>query len=261
MRSKRPMQAAAASGELGEDAARGRRVAQRARRARRAAGPRARGRSGSPPNGFSVAWRPSSTPIGARARPAPDRQAVGVGRRRSRSSSVRATCGAVRPRRDGDRQRPAGRLDHVPHDVANSSSMSRKSETTCEHAAPARRSPLAMPTSSSAAAVSVGVGSPRLVRWLSVREVVKPSAPASTASRGEPAHLGDLVGGRRLAVGAALAHHVEPQRRRAAPARRRRCRSAGASSASRYSAKVSQSTAGPRAARCRGCPRRPPSAR
>ena len=39
-----------------------------------------------------------------------------------------------------------------------------------------------MPASSSAAAVSVGVQSPRLVRWLRVREVVKPSAPASTAS-------------------------------------------------------------------------------
>jgi hypothetical protein len=35
-----------------------------------------------------------------------------------------------------------------------------------------------MPTSSSRAAVSVGVGSPRLVRWLMVREVEKPSAPA-----------------------------------------------------------------------------------
>ena len=70
----------------------------------------------------------------------------------------------------------------------------------------------AMPTSSSRAAVSVGVGSPRLVRWLSVREVVKPSAPARMPSAAMAAHLGDLLGGGRLAVGAALAHHVEPHR-------------------------------------------------
>ena len=38
-----------------------------------------------------------------------------------------------------------------------------------------------MPVSSSSAAVSVGVGWPSLVRWLSVRDVEKPSAPASTA--------------------------------------------------------------------------------
>ena len=69
-----------------------------------------------------------------------------------------------------------------------------------------------MPTSSSASAVSVGVGSPVLVRWLSVREVVKPSAPASIASRGERGHRGDVVGRGGLAVGAALAHHVEAQR-------------------------------------------------
>ena len=38
-----------------------------------------------------------------------------------------------------------------------------------------------MPVSSSSPAVSVGVGCPSEVRWLSVREVEKPSAPASTA--------------------------------------------------------------------------------
>jgi len=40
-----------------------------------------------------------------------------------------------------------------------------------------------MPTSSSAVAVRLGVMRPSLARWLRVREVVKPSAPARTASR------------------------------------------------------------------------------
>ena len=70
----------------------------------------------------------------------------------------------------------------------------------------------AMPTSSSASAVSVGVGSPRLVRWFSVRDVVKPSAPAATASAAS-APIASISSARgRLAVGAALAHHVQAQR-------------------------------------------------
>lgn len=39
-----------------------------------------------------------------------------------------------------------------------------------------------MAASSSSAAVSVGTGMPSLARWLIVREVPKPSAPASIAS-------------------------------------------------------------------------------
>ncbi len=69
-----------------------------------------------------------------------------------------------------------------------------------------------MPTSSSLAAVKVGVGSPRLVRWLSVREVVKPRAPARDPFGGEAAHLDDLVGRRRFTVGTPLAHDEQPQR-------------------------------------------------
>ena len=69
-----------------------------------------------------------------------------------------------------------------------------------------------MPTSSSASAVSVGVNSPLLVRWLSVRDVVNPSAPASIASRAMPRHRVDVVGRRGFAARAALAHHVQPQR-------------------------------------------------
>ena len=69
-----------------------------------------------------------------------------------------------------------------------------------------------MPTSSSASAVSVGVSSPLLVRWFSVRDVVNPSAPASIASRAMLRHRVDVVGGRGLAPRAALPHHVQPQR-------------------------------------------------
>ena len=61
-------------------------------------------------------------------------------------------------------------------------------------------------------AVSVGVSSPLLVRWLSVRDVVNPSAPASIALARERGHRLDVVGGRGLALRAALAHHVQPQR-------------------------------------------------
>ena len=41
----------------------------------------------------------------------------------------------------------------------------------------------AMPINSSAGAVRLGVKRPSLVRWFLVREVVKPIAPARTASR------------------------------------------------------------------------------
>ena len=42
--------------------------------------------------------------------------------------------------------------------------------------------PMAMAISSSSLAVKVAIGSPSLVRWLRVREVPKPIAPASMAS-------------------------------------------------------------------------------
>ena len=71
-----------------------------------------------------------------------------------------------------------------------------------------------MPSSSSAPAVRLGVKRPSLARWFFVREVVKPSAPARTASRTRRPIVVDLGGGRRLRViRAALAHHVEAQRR------------------------------------------------
>ena len=77
-----------------------------------------------------------------------------------------------------------------------------------------------MPTSSSAAAVSVG-------RVLAAARAVVLRARRGEAERaggdrlaGEAAHLDDLVGASPSSrVGAALAHHVQPQRARAAPAR------------------------------------------
>jgi hypothetical protein len=40
-----------------------------------------------------------------------------------------------------------------------------------------------MPAISAALAVKEGIGSPVLLRWLSVRDVEKPTAPATSASR------------------------------------------------------------------------------
>ena len=69
-----------------------------------------------------------------------------------------------------------------------------------------------MPTSSSRAAVSVGVGSPRLVRWFNVLDVVKPSAPARTPSAAMRPIAAISSGRGRLAVRAALAHDEQPHR-------------------------------------------------
>ncbi len=77
----------------------------------------------------------------------------------------------------------------ISRSVPISSSKSGKSETTCSTPAPASPSARAMPTSSSRAAVSVGVGSPRLVRWFNVRDVVKPERSGAHACRRDAAHL------------------------------------------------------------------------
>ena len=57
----------------------------------------------------------------------------------------------------------------------------------------------------------MGVGLPSLVRWLSVRDVEKPMAPASTASRAS-SPIRAISSARRFAVGAAFAHDVDTQR-------------------------------------------------
>ena len=97
---------------------------------------------------------------------------------RSRSEPHDARCSSAATEIDSGRP-DASTMRRM---IANSASRSRKSDTTSS-TPPASPITVAMPTSSSAAAVSVGVGSPRLVRWLVVRDVVKPSAPAATPSR------------------------------------------------------------------------------
>ena len=69
----------------------------------------------------------------------------------------------------------------------------------------------AIPSSSSASAVRVGVSSPLELRWLRVREVLKPMAPGLDGLAGQLRHRLDVVGRGHLALRAALAHHVEPQ--------------------------------------------------
>ena len=66
--------------------------------------------------------------------------------------------------------------------MANSAAGSSKSEITCRTPVPKAPRADAIPTSSSAAAVKLGVCSPRLDLWLTVRDVVNPRAPARTAS-------------------------------------------------------------------------------
>ena len=114
-------------------------------------------------------------------RPAPAPRARPRSPRRSRRGCGGSGAGCAAPARQ--RSRAAGRdTSAIARNVPISSSRSMKSETTCNTPAPVAPIALAMPTSSSRAAVSVGVGSPVLVRWFSVREVVNPSAPAVTAS-------------------------------------------------------------------------------
>ena len=143
------------------------------------------------------------------------------------------------------------------------SSSSRWSGEVADHLEHARRSPSAeaMPASSSAAAVSVGVHSPVLVRWFLVREVVKPSAPASIASRAmrPMATMSAGVASSRSAPRSPITYT------RSAPWRQLRADvdvvRAGARARRGTRGSSPTPSRGPRAAPSRGCPRRPPSAR
>ena len=77
---------------------------------------------------------------------------------------------------------------------------------------PASFMPSAMPKSSASEARSEGVGSPFTVRWLSVREVEKPSAPARMASAVSARICGDLFRRGFLELRGALAHDEHAQR-------------------------------------------------
>ena len=82
------------------------------------------------------------------------------------------------------RVKDSGRPDAstIRRSMANSASGSVKSDTTWSTPRPASAMPMAMAVSSSSLAVRVAIGSPALVRWLRVRDVPKPMAPASIAS-------------------------------------------------------------------------------
>ncbi len=127
--------------------------------------------------------------------------------RRADRATDPAPPGSARPRstRAGPIVRPW---------LARSRTRRRSRRSPTPPAAPLGRSspePRRCPTSSRRSARSEGVGSPRLLRWLRVREVVNPSAPARTAPNGELRHLGDVVLGRRFTTGASVTHHVQTQ--------------------------------------------------
>ena len=77
---------------------------------------------------------------------------------------------------------------------------------------PARRSASAIPSSSSASAFVPGTSSPDFDRWIGVRDVENPSAPARSPRSTIVGHRLDVGGGRRLVGRAPLAHHVAAHR-------------------------------------------------
>jgi hypothetical protein len=96
---------------------------------------------------------------------------------RSRSSSRRSRRWWSSTPSENDSGRPD--RSAIVRKRPNSASTSAKSDTTCSTPLPVAPMADEIPTSSSSAAVSVGVSSPRLVRWFMVRDVVNPSPPAS----------------------------------------------------------------------------------
>ena len=125
---------------------------------------------------------------------------------------VRRRPGSARTRSAGRSRRPAAASTPVPFSGAMMSSPATpcgaSSKTACPPAAIARPSP----NSSSSAAKVPGTGSPSMARCPSVRDVEKPSAPASIASLHQSAHRRDVLGRGRLVAGAALAHRVGANR-------------------------------------------------
>ena len=161
------------------------------------------------------ALQPEQQPDGRGATCAGHRDAVGVRLRRA------ARAGGASRRRAPARARTTA-AGPTPRPCAGRSRTRRRRRRSRTRPAArpgrSRRSRCAMPTSSSASAVSVGVNSPLLVRWFSVRDVVNPSAPASMPSRASVA----IARCRRRSRPRA-ARRARPSRaaaaRRAAPAR------------------------------------------
>ncbi len=119
------------------------------------------------------------------------------------ASESSASCRRHASPRVCTNENESGRPDSsaIRRKIANSASTSAKSETTWSTPRPVVPIARAMPTSSSALAVRVGVNSPRLVRWFNVRDVVKPSAPCSIAARASVAisSMSSPVAGSRCA--------------------------------------------------------------
>ena len=123
------------------------------------------------------------------------------GSRRRRMGSARAKTTGVGPTR-----RPCGGTWRTPRRC--SCGRTRPGTRLCRPSPVLRRCrPARRPTRSAWGSARRGWS-----RWLSVRDVVKPSAPGLDALGGERGHRGDVVGGGRLRCAPALAHHVERAR-------------------------------------------------
>ncbi len=137
----------------------------------------------------------------------------------------------------------------------------RLSSTNCSTPAPCPRIAPAMAVSSSSPAFRVGVKSPVEVRWLMRARRGEAERAGPHRVGGKRGHRAVVFGRRRLAPRAALAHHIDAQRRM----RQLRAdvdvvsRASTASSCSRGSSPTP--TACRRSAPAPGCPRRPPSVR
>jgi len=125
--------------------------------------------------------RASSTPTGRAATcafigsPSPAASAISPSSLRQPSGAVGVWSTVI------DIGRPD--VSTIARSSANSECSSSKSPTASITPQPASPSPRAMPSSSAWPAVRLGVKAPSRERWFFVRDVVKPIAPASTASR------------------------------------------------------------------------------
>ena len=162
-------------------------------------------------NGWYDDCRPTSRPTGRGATWArmgsPSATDSSIRRSRSRHASGWRWLWAS----ESERGRPD--LTTMLRINSNSPSVSgQKSEMISITPWPASATPSAIASSSSARARNDGVGSPVDVRWLSVRELEKPMAPARMASAARRAHGRRVLLGRIFEAGAPLAHHVEAER-------------------------------------------------
>ena len=141
-----------------------------------------------------------------------DRDALGAPPRRAAPSTSRHRSGAlsgwfrltltVRP------VRRASSFIHGHSPVGTSTWSGANWNTPC----PARRRPSPIPYSSSASAFVPGTSSPDFERWIGVRDVEKPSAPARSPRSTMLGHRLDVGRRRRLVRRATLTHHVGAHR-------------------------------------------------